>query len=433
MIDINLIRENPGLVKENIKKKFQPEKLPLVDEVRKLDSEWRKLRYREDNLRSERNKISEEINQAKKSRDEKKARELIRKAQSIPEEIAGAEENRKALEKKIRGIMLAIPNIIHKSVPLGKDASGNVVRKIIGKPRKMKFDARGHVELGEKLGVLDFDTSAEVSGKGFYYMKGDLALMNAALINFARDFMVKQGFEYVETPLMIKRDILDGVYSSSEINVMSYRIEGEDLYMIATSEHPLIGQFINKTLGKSELPVKQTSYSMCFRKEIGSHGIDEKGIYRTHQFNKQEMIVICEPSESYRWYDKMLNFSLDIFKSLGIPVRVIESCSGDLADLKAKGCDIEAWSPKQQKYFEVTSLTNMEEAQARRLNIKIYDGKEKYFAHTLNNTAIATSRALVAIMENNQQKDGSILIPKVLQKYMHGKKKISAKKSKQAP
>ncbi|MEX2017225.1 MAG: serine--tRNA ligase, partial [Candidatus Pacearchaeota archaeon] len=282
----------------------------------------------------------------------------------------------------------------------------------------------------EKLGVLDFDTSAEVSGKGFYYMKGDLALLNIALINFARDYMVKQGFEYIETPLMIKKEILEGVYSSEEINVMSYKIEGEDLYLIATSEHPLIGQFINKTLKASQLPIKQTSYSMCFRKEIGSHGIDEKGIFRTHQFNKQEMIVICEPKESYKWYDKMLKCSTDIFKSLGIPIRVVESCSGDLANLKAKGCDIEAWSPRQQRYFEVTSLTNMEEAQARRLGIKIDSGKERYFTHTLNNTAIATSRALVALIENNQQKDGSILIPKVLQKYMHGKKKISAEKKK---
>ena len=426
MIDIKLIRENPALVKENIKKKFQNDRLPLVDEVIKLDSEWRKLRYKEDTLRSERNKISELINQAKKSHEEKRAKELIKKAKSIPEEIAQIQENRKVLEKKIRDIMYQIPNIIHNSVPIGKDGSQNVVRKVIGKPKKIK-NVKSHVELGEMLGVLDFDTSAEVSGKGFYYIKGDLALLNAALINFARDYMVKQGFEYVETPLLIKKEILEGVYSNEEINVMSYKLEGEDLYMIATSEHPLIGQFINKTLNAKDLPLKQTSYSMCFRREIGSHGIDEKGIFRTHQFNKQEMIVICEPSESYKWYDKMLKYSIDLFKELGIPIRVLESCSGDLANLKAKGCDIEAWSPRQEKYFEVTSLTNMEEAQARRLNIKIDNGKERYFAHKLNNTAIATSRALVAIMENFQQKDGSILIPKVLQKYMHGKKKISAK------
>lgn len=430
MIDIKLIRENPEIVKENIKKKFQNEKLVLVDEVRKFDSEWRNLKYKEDNLRSERNMISEQINQAKKKKDEKKSDELIKKAKSIPEEISKIQENRQSLEEKIKKLMYKIPNIIHTSVPIGKDASQNVVQKVVGKPKKLKFDAKSHVELGEKLGVLDFDISAEVSGKGFYYMKGDLALMNSALINLARDYMIKQGFQYVETPLLIKKEILEGVYSNEEINVMSYKIEGEDLYLIATSEHPLIGQFINKTLAKTELPIKQTSYSMCFRREIGSHGIDEKGIFRTHQFNKQEMIIICEPKDSYKWYDKMLKFSLDVFKSLNIPVRVLESCSGDLADLKAKGCDIEAWSPRQKKYFEVTSLTNMEEAQARRLNIKIDDGKQRYFAHTLNNTVIATSRALVAIMENNQQKDGSILIPKVLQKYMHGKKKIEVKKQK---
>ncbi|MEK6829471.1 MAG: serine--tRNA ligase [Nanoarchaeota archaeon] len=430
MIDIKLFRENPELVRENIKKKFQNEKLALVDEIIRLDSEWRKLKYKEDNLRSERNKISELINLAKKNKNEKSANELIKKAKSIPEEIAKVGENRKALEEKIQRIMHQIPNIIHQSVPIGKDASQNVVRKVIGKPKKLKFDAKGHVELGEKLEVLDFDTSAEVSGNGFYYMKGDLALLNMALINFARDYMVKQGFQYVEPPLMIKKEILEGVYSHEEINVMSYKIEGEDLYLIATSEHPLIGQFINKILPKSELPIKQTSYSMCFRKEIGSHGIDEKGIFRTHQFNKQEMIVICEPSESYKWYDKMLKCSIDVFKALGIPIRVLESCSGDLPNLKAKGCDLEAWSPRQKRYFEITSVTNMEEAQARRLNIKIDDGKNRYFAHTLNNTVIATSRALVAIMENNQQKDGSILIPKVLQKYMYGKKKIEVKKAK---
>ncbi|MFC1682449.1 serine--tRNA ligase, partial [Nanoarchaeota archaeon] len=264
-------------------------------------------------------------------------------------------------------------------------------------------------------------------GKGFYYLKGDLALLNMALINFARDYMIKQNFEYVETPLMIRKNILEGVYSNEEIESMAYKIEGEDLYLIATSEHPLIGQSINKIFNKKEIPIKQTSYSMCFRKEIGSHGIDEKGIYRTHQFNKQEMIVICEPKDSYKWYDKMLKFSIGIFKALEIPIRVLECCSGDLADLKAKSCDLEAWSPRQKKYFEITSLTNMEEAQARRLNIKIQDKDKKYFAHTLNNTVIATSRALVAILENNQQKDGSIKIPKVLIPYMGGKKNIQKK------
>jgi len=324
--------------------------------------------------------------------------------------------------------MMIIPNIIHESVPLGKSDKENVEIKKIGKPKKFDFKVKGHVELGEKLGILDFDTSAETSGSGFYYMKGDLALLNMALINFARDHMVKQDFEYVEPPLMIRKKVLDGVYSNAEINDMAYKIDGEDLYLIATSEHPLIGQFIGKTINKKDIPVLQTGYSMCFRKEIGSHGIDEKGIYRTHQFNKQEMIVICEPENSYKWYDKMLKYSVDLFKELEIPIRVLECCSGDLADLKAKSCDLEAWSPRRNEYFEITSLANMEEAQARRLGIRIEDKGKRYFAHTLNNTVIATSRALVAIMENNQQKDGTIKIPKALVPYMNGKKVIGIKK-----
>ena len=426
MIDIKLVRENPNLVKENIKKKFQKEKLVLVDEVLALDEKWRKLKYEEDSLRSQRNKISEGINKLKKQG--KNADKEIKQAKKIPEEIEKIGEKRKKLEEQIIAIMHKIPNIIHSSVPIGKNDSENVEIKKIGIPRKFDFKIKSHVEIGEDLKMLDFDTSAEVSGKGFYYLKGDLALLNMALINFARDFMVSKRFEYVEPPLMIRKNVLSGVYSNEEINAMSYKVEGEDLYLIATSEHPLIGQFIGKTLNKKELPILQTGYSMCFRKEIGSHGIDEKGIYRTHQFNKQEMVVICDPSDSYIWYDKMLNLSIDIFKALEIPIRVLECCSGDLANLKAKSCDLEAWSPRQNKYFEITSLTNMEAAQARRLGIKIDDRGHKYFAHTLNNTVIATSRALVAIMENNQQKDGSIKVPKVLQQYMSGKKIISRRK-----
>lgn len=428
MIDMKLIRENSKLVKENLKKKFQKEKIPLVDKVKKLDEEWRKLKYQEDGLRNERNKISKEINQAKKSKNEKKAKNLIKKAKAVPGKIEKSQIKRKKLYDEINKIMLQIPNIIHKSVPIGKNDKENVEIKKIGKPKKFSFPVKNHVELGEELGMLDFDTSSKISGKGFYFLKGDLALLNMALINFARDYMVKQGFEYIEPPLMIRKEILTGVYSNAEIAQMVYKIEDENLYLIATSEHPLIGQFINKTIKKNDLPIKQTTYSMCFRKEIGSHGIDEKGIYRTHQFNKQEMVIICEPKESYKWYDKMLNFSVDMFKKLGIPFRILESCSGDLADLKAKSCDLEAWSPKRRKYFEITSLTNMEESQARRLNIKIEDKGKRYYAHTLNNTVIATSRALVAIMENNQQKDGSIKIPKVLVPYMNGKTKIEGKK-----
>jgi len=427
MIDINLIRENPKLVKENIKKKFQNEKLPLVDKVKKLDEEWRKLKQQTDKLRYERNKISQEVNKAKKQG--KDVKKLIKQAKSIPDKIKKIEEKGEKLQGQIKEIMYKIPNIIHKSVPIGKSDKDNVQIKKFGKITKPTFKLKNHVELGEFLGILDFDTSAKTSGNGFYFMKGKLAELNIALINFARDYMIKQGFEYVEPPLMIRKNILTGVYSNAEIEQMAFKVEGEDLYLIATSEHPLIGQFINKTLKKDQIPVIQTGYSMCFRKEIGSHGISEKGIYRTHQFNKQEMIVICEPEDSYKWYDKMLKFSVDIFKALDVPFRILECCSGDLADLKAKSCDLEAWSPVQKKYFEITSLTNMEEAQARRLNIKIQGKGKPYFAHTLNNTVIATSRALVAIMENNQQKDGSIKVPKALWKYT-GFKEIKRLKNK---
>lgn len=425
MIDIKLIRENSKEVKENIKKKFQDAKLPLVDKVKKLDEEWRKQKYQIDKLRANRNKISEEINNAKKAKQDIKP--IIKKAKEIPEKIKKIEEKADKLQQQIKEIMYKIPNIIHKSVPKGKNDTENKEIKKIGKPKKFTFEVKSHVELGENLEILDFDTSAKTSGNGFYYMKGELALLNMALINFARDFMVKQGFEYIEPPLLIREEILKGVYSNAEIEAMAYKVEGEDLYLIATSEHPLIGQFIDITLQKNQLPITQTAYSMCFRKEIGSHGIDEKGIYRTHQFNKQEMVVICEPEDSYKWYDKMLNYSIDLFKALEVPIRVLECCSGDLGDLKTKSADLEAWSPRQKKYFEITSVTNMEEAQARRLNIKINDGKKNYFAHTLNNTAIATSRALVTIMENHQQKDGSIKIPKALWKYT-GFKEIKAKK-----
>lgn len=426
MIDINLIRKNPDLVKENIKKKFQNDKLKLVDEVKKLDEDWRKLKFDEDKLRGDRNKISKKISELKKSG--KKVEKELKSAKEIPTKIEKVQEKRKKLERKIKEIMFKIPNIMHESVPIGKDDSENVEIKKFGKIKKFDFKVLSHVELGEKLGILDFDDSAKVSGKGFYYLKGDLALLNVALINFARDFMVEKNFLYVEPPLMIRGDILRGVYSNEEIDEMSYKIEGGDLYLIATSEHTLIGQFMNKTFSEKDLPILQTGYSMCFRKEIGSHGIDEKGIFRTHQFNKQEMIVICEPKESYKWYDKMLRYSVDLFKKLDLPFRVLECCSGDLANLKAKSCDLEVWSPRQNEYKEITSLTNMEESQARRLNIKIENKGKRYFAHTLNNTVIATSRIMVAILENNQNKDGSINIPKVLQPYMNSKKKIEKKK-----
>jgi seryl-tRNA synthetase len=426
MIDIKLIRENPKLVKENIKKKFQKDKLPLVDKIRKLDSEWRKLKYKEDSLRSERNKISKEISKAKKKK--KDVSSLIKKAKDVPKKIEKIQNQRKKLQEEIRENLFKIPNIMHESVPIGEDSRSNVELKKIGKPKKPKHKIFHHAELAEKLGGADFDTARKISGKGFYFLKGDLALLSAAMLDFARDYMIKKGFEYVEPPLMIRKKVVEGVMSFAEIKAMMYKAEGEDLYPVATSEHPLIGMFMDKKLRKKDLPIKITGYSSCFRKEVGAHGIEEKGFFRVHQFNKQEMVVICEPEESYKWYDKMLQYSIDVFKALNIPVRVLEMSSGDLADLKAKSYDLEAWSPRQGKYYEVGSLTNMEEAQARRLNIKIEGGGKRYFAHTLNNTVIATPRALIALMENNQLKDGSIKIPTALQKYMHGKKKIEMKK-----
>lgn len=427
MIDIKLIREHPEIVKENIKKKFQDTKIHLVDEVIKKDEEWRKLKSQADNLRAERNRVSKEISELKKAK--KNADSAMKRAAEIPKKIVETEEHMTKLEVRIREIMLAIPNILHKSVPKGKDSSQNVVNEVIGKPKSFDFKLKSHAELAEELGVADFDTSAKTSGTGFYFLKGDLALLNQALISYARNFMVKKGYEYVEPPLMIRGEILQGVYSSADIAAQAYKIENEDLYLIATSEHPLIGMFIDKTLTYKQLPIKVTGYSMCFRKEIGSHNINEKGIYRTHQFNKQEMIVICKPEDSYKYYEELLNLSKELFKDLGLPIRELESCSGDLSDIKAKGADLEAWSPIQKKYFEITSVTNMEEAQARRLNIKFTDEKgEKKYAHTLNNTAIATSRAMVAILENNQQKDGTIKIPDVLVPYMNGKKFIGKTK-----
>tara|TARA_Y100000310_G_scaffold56206_1_gene51508 strand:- start:1025 stop:2335 length:1311 start_codon:yes stop_codon:yes gene_type:complete len=428
MIDIKLIRESPDLVKKNIKNKFQPDKLSLVDKIRQLDVDWRNLKNRTDKLRHERNSISKEISEAKKAG--KPVTTQLKKAKLIPQKIAEIELKSNKIQEKIRTMLGQIPNIIHKSVPIGRSDKENVVNQVIGTPTKPKHEIINHAELAEKLQVADFDTSAKTSGNGFYYLRGDLALLNQALINYARDFMVSEGYEYLEPPLMIRKDILDGVYSKEEIDAMAYKIDGEDLYLIATSEHPTIGMFINKTLNHKQLPIKLTAYSMCFRKEIGSHGIDEKGLWRTHQFNKQEMVVLCHPKDSYKYYDELLLLSKKLFKKLKLPIRELESCSGDLSDLKAKGADLEAWSPRQKKYFEITSVTNMEEAQARRLNIKFTDSDgQRKFVHTLNNTAIATSRALVAILENFQNADGSVNIPTVLQPYMNSKKKIEIKKT----
>lgn len=424
MLDINLIRNNPNLVKDNIRKKFQDQKLILVDEILDLDKKWRKVKKEADELRHKRNKLTLEITKLRKER--KDTSTLIKKAQEIPKRIRKLEEREVKLQCAIKEIQLKIPNLIHPSVPIGRDSRENVVRRVIGKPRVPNYEIFYHAELAEKINGADFDSAREISGNGFYFLKGDLALLHSALLAFARDFMVKQKFEYVIPPFMIRKKVVDGVMSFAEVEDMMYKIDGEDLYLIGTSEHSMIGKFANKTLIRNELPVTITGYSPCFRKEVGSHGLEEKGFYRLHQFEKQEMVVICEPEDSYGWYDKMINYSINIFKLLNIPVRVLELCSGDLSDLKAKSCDIEAWSPRQRKYFEIGSLTNMEEAQARRLGIKIQGKGTVYYAHTLNNTVLASPRALIALMENNQQRDGSIKIPAVLVKYI-GKKIIGKK------
>ena len=429
MIDIKLIRENPGLVKDNIKKRFREEKLILVDQVKKLDEDWRKLKYKGDDLRKERNKISEDINKAKKAKDEKKAKQLIKKAKEIPDKITKNEEKARKIKEKIDYLINYIPNIMHKSVPLGKDESENVGIKKIGRPKKFNFKVKNHVELGEKLGILDFTRSARVSGKGFYYLKGDLALLNQALIKFAIDFMKKKGYEYIEPPLMLKKNILDAATDIETLKNSIYDIKDENLSLIGTSEYSLLGMHINEIFKEKELPKKYFSYTMCFRKEIGSHGINEKGLFRTHQFNKVEQLIFCKPEDSDKYYKELMENSIELFKKLEIPTRVMEICSGDLATWKAKSSDLETWRPTTEDYEEVGSLSNCTDFQARNLNIKVQlKNSEKAFVHTLNNTVVATSRALIAIMENNQQKDGSIKIPKVLQKYMGGKKKIELKK-----
>ena len=425
MIDIKLIRENSKLVKENIRKKFQNEKIPMVDKAKELDENWRKLRYKIDKLRAERNKISKEINQAKKSKDEKKSKELIKKAKKIPEKIEKIEKKEKKLYDEINKIMLQIPNIIHESVPKGKDESDNVEIKKIGEPRKFDFKVKNHIDIGEKLNGLDFVRSAKVSGKGFYFMKGDLALLNMALIQFAIDFMKQKGYVYVEPPLMLKKNILSAALDTEEFKDTIYEVKDENLSLIGTSEYSLLGMHANETFKKNELPKKYFSYTMCFRKEVGSHGINEKGLFRTHQFNKIEEFIFCKPEDSYKYYEEMMNHSIEIYKKLKIPTRVLEICSGELAAWKSKSSDLEFWRPTTKAYEEVGSLSNCTDFQARNLNIKIQlKNNEKIFVHTLNNTVIATSRALIAIIENNQQKNGDIKIPQVLVPYMNGKTKI---------
>jgi len=427
MIDIRFIRENPKAVKDNILKKFQKDRVPLVDKVLDLDTRWRKEKKKADDLRSKRNRISEKINQLMKSGKKAEAKKLIAEAKAIPAEIAKTEEKTGKLEQEIKTILHRIPNIIHESVPSGEHEGKNVEIKKVGEPKVPKYKILNHAELAEKLGGLSLDDARKTSGQGFYFLKGDLARLHSAILSFARDFMIEKGFTYIIPPFMIRSEVVDGVMSFEEKDAMMYKIEDEDLYLIGTSEHSLIGMYKNKTLKKSEIPQTLTSYSPCFRKEKGAHGIEEKGLFRVHQFEKQEMIVICEPEDSYKEFDKMLKLNVEFFKKLGIPIRLLEICSGDLADLKAKSVDVEAWSPRQKKYFEIGSCSNLTDAQARRLGIKINGGKGNYFAHTLNNTVVASPRILIAILENNQNKDGSVTIPKPLQPYMGNLKKISKK------
>ena len=428
MIDIKLIRENPELVKENIKKKFQDQKLELVDEVKKLDEDYRALRARADELRGRRNTISKEIGQLMKQGLKEKAEEVKAEVAKIAKEIEESEVKEIELEAAIKKIMMVIPNIVDPSVPVGKDDSENVEIEQFGTKREFDFEIPYHVDIMEKLDGIDLDAARKTSGNGFYYLKGDIARLHSSILSYARNFMINRGYTYYIPPFMIRSDVVTGVMSFSEMENMMYKIEGEDLYLIGTSEHSMIGKFIDTIIDEDELPQKLTSYSPCFRKEVGAHGIEERGVYRIHQFEKQEMIIVCKPEDSMNYYNEMWKNSVDFFLSMDIPVRTLECCTGDLADLKVKSCDVEAWSPRQKKYFEVGSCSNLGDAQARRLKIRIKGEKGNYFAHTLNNTVVAPPRMLIAFLENNLNADGSINIPKALQPYMGGMEKISPKK-----
>ncbi|HCY65902.1 MAG TPA: serine--tRNA ligase [Ruminococcus sp.] len=422
MIDIKLIRTNPELVKENIKKKFQGEKLVLVDEVAQFDEEYRAAKTKADELRNKRKVMSKQIGglMAKGQKDE--AEKVKAEVSAIGAELDAMAEKEKELEAKIRERMLVIPNIIDPSVPIGKDDSENVEIERFGEPVVPDFEIPYHTEIMEKFNGIDLDSARKVAGNGFYYLMGDIARLHSAVIAYARDFMIDRGFTYCIPPFMIRSNVVTGVMSFDEMDAMMYKIEGEDLYLIGTSEHTMIGRFIDQVLPEAQLPLTLTSYSPCFRKEVGSHGLEERGVYRIHQFEKQEMIVVCKPEESMDWYNKLWKNSVELFRNLEIPVRQLECCSGDLADLKVKSCDIEAWSPRQQKYFEVCSCSNLGDAQSRRLGIRVKgeDGKT-YLPHTLNNTCVAPPRMLIAFLENHLQEDGTVTIPKVLQPYMGGK------------
>ena len=427
MIDIKLIRENKDLVKENIKKKFQDEKLPLVDEVFELDKKVREVQVKADGLKADKNKLSGEIGKLMKDGKKDEAEKIKEEIAKTAEEISALEEEQEKLSKDIRDRMMVIPQIIDDSVPIGHDDTENVEVQKFGDPVVPDYEIPYHADILEAVGGLDKDAAGRTSGQGFYYLLGDIARLHEAMIAYARDFMIDHGFTYAIPPFMIHSDVVTGVMSFPEMEAMMYKIEGEDLYLIGTSEHSMIGKFKDQIIKKDELPIHMTSYSPCFRKEGGSHGLEERGLYRVHQFEKQEMIVICEPEESMDWYEKMWKLTVELFRNFDIPVRQLECCSGDLADLKVKSCDIEAWSPRQKKYFEVGSCSNLGDAQARRLGIREKGEKGTYYLHTLNNTVVATPRGLIALIENNYQEDGSIKIPKALQPYMGGKEKIEVK------
>ena len=427
MLDIKFVRNNPDVVKQNIKNKFQDEKLPLVDEVIELDKRNREIKQEVEALRAEKNKASKEIGAMMAQKKIEEAEALKKKVAESNGRINELSEEEKEVEEKLKKNMMSIPNIIDPSVPIGKDDSENVEVERFGEPVVPDFEVPYHTDIMESFNGIDLDAARRVAGNGFYYLMGDIARLHSAVISYARDFMINRGFTYCVPPFMIRSNVVTGVMSFAEMDAMMYKIEGEDLYLIGTSEHSMIGKFIGQTLEKDQVPQTLTSYSPCFRKEKGAHGIEERGVYRIHQFEKQEMIVVCEPEESKEWYDKLWKNTVDLFRSMDIPVRTLECCSGDLADLKVKSVDVEAWSPRQQKYFEVGSCSNLGDAQARRLGIRIKGENGSYFAHTLNNTVVAPPRMLIAFLENNLQADGSVRIPEVLQPYMGGNKEITPK------
>ena len=428
MLDIKFLRTNPDIVKQNIKNKFQDEKLPLVDQVIELDKEFRESKTRAEALRANRNKVSKQIGALMAQGKKDEAEAVKKQVTDMADELEALSAKETELEEQIRKIMLVIPNIIDPSVPIGKDDSENVEIERFGEPFVPDFEVPYHVDIMEKLDGIELDQARETSGNGFYYLKGDIARLHSACLSYARDFMIDRGFTYYIPPYMIRSSVVTGVMSFAEMENMMYKIEGEDLYLIGTSEHSMIGKFIDTITDEDKLPQTLTSYSPCFRKEVGAHGIEERGVYRIHQFEKQEMIVVCKPEDSMTWYNKLWQNTVDYFRSLDIPVRTLECCSGELADLKVKSCDVEAWSPRQKKYFEVGSCSNLGDAQARRLKIRIRGPEGTYLAHTLNNTCVAPPRMLIAFLENNLNEDGSIRIPEALRPYMGGKSVIEVKK-----